>query len=235
MYEKILSDIHDNWFKTIALSAAAHIKMVASHLVPYKIVDLGCGGGVLLDSLKDNCVAIYGVDISQAMIDKCRQRLPQGLFESADILDVTPPPANVITMVGEILSYAAAQDDNSQERLHKLFEKIHHALDADGIFIFDCLGNKHDYAGNFIHEHPEFTIFVKVSVVGEIITREITSFQRTAQNYQKSKEIHRLRMFDQTYILDLLKSFGFVVAPFEKYAQAPILPGRMAFECRKVA
>lgn len=235
MYENILSEIHDKWFQNIAVSAATHIEIVARHLVPYRIVDLGCGSGVLLDNLKDNCSEIYGFDISKAMIDKCKKRMPQGFFECADILNINMPQANVITMVGEILSYATAKDNDSHAYICKLFERISDSLDANGIFIFDCLGNKHDYSGNFIHEHAEFAIFVKVRVDGDIISREIISFRRTRQNYKKSIELHHLRMFDEEYILALLKSFGFLVTKLEKYAQESILPGRIAFECRKVS
>lgn len=232
MYEKILSEIHDKWFGHIAEGAAEQIRRSAPDLIPFRIADLGCGSGVFLERLKEDCSEIYGFDISDEMIRRCRKRLPEGSFSTGNILDIQIPKVNIVSMVGEILSYALAEKGTS-EKIRELFQRIYKSLEYNGIFIFDVLGNRHDYSGNFIHERSEFSIFSRVTVEKDIVQREIISFRKMRRNYCKSVEIHRLRMLDENHLTGLLRDSGFSVRKLEKYGQETILPGRIAFECRK--
>lgn len=234
MYEEILSEIHDEWFRGIPESAARQIKLSAPDLTPYRIVDLGCGSGVLLKSLINDCSTIHGFDISESMIGRCRNNVPGGCFAVGDVLEVKIPEANVVTMVGEILSYAAAGLDQSMEAVQTLFDNISKALETNGLFLLDFLGDRHDYTGNFLHEHSDFTIFAKVSARDEIVTREIYSFKRSDNSFEKSVETHRLRMFDETVVSRMLEKSGFSVSRLGGYAQEAVLPGRIAFDCRKI-
>ena len=234
MYEKILSEIHDKWFSRIAESAAEQIRRSSRDLIPFRIADLGCGSGVFLERLKKDCSEMHGFDISEEMIRRCRRRLPEGSFSTGNILNIQISKVNVISMIGEILSYALAEE-GTFEKIRELFQRIYESLENNGVLIFDVLGNRHDYSGNFIHEHSEFSIFSRVTVEKDIVKREIISFRKMKRNYCKSIEIHRLRMLDENFILELLKSCGFSAVRLEKYADEPVLPGRIAFECRKIS
>lgn len=235
MYNKVLSEIHDRWFSTIAENAADHIEIIANSLAPYKIVDLGCGSGVLLNRVKRNCEKIYGFDISSEMIAKCKKLIPDGYFKTSDVLDVDIPKSNVVVMVGEILSYATNGDEYDSKKVKKFLSNIFHSLSENGVFLFDVLGNNYDYSGNFVHDHQEYTIFSKIRNENGIVIREIFSFLKDGQNYQKSVELHRLRTFDENQLITQLREVGFNVKRITSYSQEPILPGRIAFECRKNA
>lgn len=232
MYEKILSEIHDRWFGHIAEGAAEEIRNSADDLIPFRIADLGCGSGTLLEKLKENCSEMHGFDISDEMIRRCRKRLPEGSFSTGNILNIRIPKVNIISMVGEILSYALAEE-GALEKVNGFFQRIYESLENNGIFIFDILGNRHDYSGNFIHERSEFSIFSRVTADKDIVKREIISFRKIKKSYRKSFEIHRLRMLDEDHLAELLKDSGFSVRKLEKYGREPILPGRIAFECRR--
>lgn len=234
MYEKILADIHDSWFNDIALSASRHILKIAPELTPYKIVDIGCGGGQLLLGIQKNCSAIFGFDISEEMLNKCRIRFPNGTFTESNALDVQLPHCNVVTMVGEVISYAATTPEYSEEVLKNLFYTIYNALDNGGIFLFDALGKEHDYSGSFLHDQDDFTIFSEVQQTEEFISRRIISFLREGAAYQKSLEVHNLRLFDPDFLEKILKEVGFRVKKIDKYDDVRILPGRVAYECRKI-
>jgi SAM-dependent methyltransferase len=45
-----------------------------------RVLDVACGSGRWLASLREQGVALHGVDISSVAIDVCRQRLPEGEF-----------------------------------------------------------------------------------------------------------------------------------------------------------
>ena len=51
-----------------------------------KLMDVGIGTGLLSEELKREGCLIHGVDFSGKMIEKARLRIPDGLFETADVL-----------------------------------------------------------------------------------------------------------------------------------------------------
>lgn len=232
MYEKILSEIHDRWFGHIAEGAAEEIRNSADDLIPFRIADLGCGSGILLEKLKKDCSEIYGFDISEEMIGRCRKRIPQGSFGVGNILDIPIPKVNIVSMIGEVLSYALAEE-GALEKINSFFQRIHESLENNGFFIFDVLGSRYDYSGNFIHDRPEFSIFSRVTTEKDITRREIISFRKIRNSYRKSSEVHRLRILEEDHLAGILKDSGFVVRKLEKYGKEPVLPGRIAFECRR--
>lgn len=233
MYHSVLAEIHDRWFRSIPESAADHLAAIAAPLVPFDIVDLGCGSGVLLERLRGRTGTIHGYDISSEMTAKCRQRLPEGTFETCALFDVMLPKTDVVTMVGEILSYAASDPEYGAISVGPLLSRVHAALRPGGLFLFDVLGSGHGYAGDFHHEHPEYRIHSVVRMEEDIVVREILSSLKRGGRYEDSVEVHRLRMFDERSLTEVLTSAGFTVRRITQYGQQPILPGRVAFECRR--
>ena len=231
MYGSILAEIHARWFSAIAESAARHIQKEASSLVPFDLADLGCGSGVLCSLLREQSRSIYGIDRSPEMIARCRMLIPSARFETGDILDADIPDSDVVVMAGEILSYAMSGEERTDADLERFFRMVHDHLRPNGLFLFDVLG-PHDYAGKFLHEHPEYTIFSHVTAHHDIVTRTITSFLRRGDGYEKSVEVHRLRQFDPAALTSLLTRIGFTVRPLTHFDTTPVLPGRLAFECR---
>ena len=53
MYRDILAEIHDRWFDSIPLAAAAHIKKILGDKVVQRVVDLGRGSGVFLSDIQE--------------------------------------------------------------------------------------------------------------------------------------------------------------------------------------
>ena len=140
MYNKVLSEIHDKWFRSIPENVADHIEAIANSLASYNIVDLDCGSGVLLNRLKRKCKNIYGFDIPSKMITKCKKRIPDGHFETKNIFDVDIPESNVVVMVGEILSYSASSAEHDSAKVGKFLSYIFHKKNfstlVSGSFIY---------------------------------------------------------------------------------------------------
>ncbi len=233
MYNADLALIHDRWYDAFPRAAAAHVQTHLAGLKAQIILDLGCGSGVLLEQLAPLGANLYGIDVSPAMIERCRARLPHAEFRVKDVLETEIPAADVIVMVGEILSYAAAAHRADEKMLLQFFERIFRALRPEGIFLFDVLGNTHDYAGKFFQDRGDFFVLSDVSQQGELVHRHIISFLKEDDVYKKSVEDHVLLTFSVTQLQSLLERAGFSAKQIFHYDVVAMLPGRIAFECSK--
>jgi|SRR5579884_3719470 len=54
-----------------------------------QVLELGCGAGRITGYLVELAERAYGIDLSQAMIDECRRRYPQGDFTTGDLRDLS--------------------------------------------------------------------------------------------------------------------------------------------------
>jgi len=235
VYNSVLAEIHDRWFDSIAVAAGKHIKELVGPRQGLKFLDLGCGSGVLLNQVNILSLQSFGIDISSEMIVRARTRVPQGDFQVANILDAELPPVNVITMVGEILSYALYQSLDVYGSLSHFLKRVYAALEAEGLFIFDVLEDQHDYSGQIFHDSDDWTIHSKVTQDQDNIHRHIVSFIRREVYFQKSTEDHHLRLLNSGALEELLNEVGFSTKRISKYADMAHLPGRIGFECRKGA
>ena len=235
MYEPTLAEIHDRWFDQIAVAAAAHLSARVEGAADLRIMDLGCGSGTLLAALDARFTTLRGVDVSPGMIARARTRLPQAALSVGDALACEWRPVDVVTLVGEILSYATARvaDAELQDVMAGFFQRVHRGLVPSGLLLFDVLGDRHDYAGRFFHDDSEWTVSSEVAQSGAIVHRHIVSFLRRGQAFEKSVEDHRLRMFDAEFLADALRKAGFAVERIAAYGTLPMLPGRIGFECRR--
>lgn len=234
MYESVLAEIHDRWFDAIPNAAIGHIVRLVKSKNKLSILDLGCGSGVLLSQAHDFCSYTCGIDISANMILRAKKRFPNGDFKVGNVLDCELPKVNIITMVGEILSYATIKEVNLSERLLSFFKKVYECLESEGIFLFDVLGNQHQYAGQFFHDHEEWTVFSEVSQTEDYIKRHIVSFLKREDFYSKSVEDHYLRLFCADTLENALREVGFSVKRINMYGDLPLLPGRLGYECKKI-
>lgn len=70
---------------------------------PVRMLDLGCGTGLILDYLKGRPdlppIYYHGIDISERMIDVARSRWPDATFEVRDIIADPLPPRSVDVVV----------------------------------------------------------------------------------------------------------------------------------------
>lgn len=78
------------------------------------------------------------------MILRAWKKVPTASFEICGIFNEKLPSADIIIMVGGILSYALA--DEIDAILRKFFMRVYRALNTDGLFLFDVLENLHDYS-----------------------------------------------------------------------------------------
>ncbi|MBS0264786.1 MAG: class I SAM-dependent methyltransferase [Planctomycetes bacterium] len=232
MYDQILASIHDRWFDSIPRGAAAHIRNLWHGRKAGRIVDIGCGSGVLLEAVAQLASQVVGIDLSPEMVSLGRTRLPGAQWRVGHALQVDVPAADVVVAVGEILSYAAADAGFRISDLANCFARIKSALTAEGVWLFDVLGAERDYSGTFFRDEPEFTVTSVVKQQGDIVERHIVSFLKVAGEYRKSVETHRLRTFSAPTLETMLTQAGLSWKRLTGYADVMLFPGRIGYECR---
>lgn len=93
------------------------------------ILDLGCGTGLAGDKFKSISKTIVGIDISEGMLDKARNKGIYTDLKLGSIEDLLPMFSNVgLILAADSLVYFGD--------LESVFAKCRHALDFGGIFAF---------------------------------------------------------------------------------------------------
>ena len=139
-YRKHLAYIHDVGFDYYALKSAPGILEILqkNNLREGLIIDLGCGSGLSAKEFTKAGYQVLGIDISPAMIEIARKKVPEAEFICESLFKAKIPPCNAVTSVGECINYLFDEENNHQT-LISLFEKVYKSLIPGGVFIFDLL------------------------------------------------------------------------------------------------
>lgn len=77
---------------------------------PGRVLDAGCGSGVLCRLLADDGCQVAGVDLLQARVNWCKQFVPEGEFMLGDLRTCTFPGEFDVVVASEVLEHVAAAD-----------------------------------------------------------------------------------------------------------------------------
>lgn len=98
-------------------------------------LDLGCGTGVLCETLAEHGIDTLGVDLSGDMIAIAKERAPRLSYDVADMVRFTPDRAfNLVTCTGDALNHVTDAGD-----VRQVFRNAWAALNPGGLFVFDLL------------------------------------------------------------------------------------------------
>jgi SAM-dependent methyltransferase len=238
-YATDLAYIHDQGFTAFARGAAPGIlqHLHEAGVRDGRIVDLGCGSGIWARELANTGFQVVGLDISAAMIEIARQRVPEGEFHVGSFLHFRMPPCRAVTALGEVFNYLF-DAENSLQSLHELFRTIFGALTPGGLLIFDvaepgrCAGQKQAFK-----EGDDWTCLVEFQHDDspKRLTRRIVTFRRCGDVYRRHQETHRQQLFDESDITGLLERVGFQATALRSYGQYQLESKRVAFVARKPA
>src|SRR4051812_47819152 len=137
-YRKQLAHIHDTYYGDIAISAAEEILKKVSKRVGKKVIDLGCGSGILASILSDNGMQVIGVDISMDLLEIAKKRSPKTTFVHTSLFNYKFGSSDIICAIGEPFNYLFDERVNYVE-ITKVFRNIYESLEASGCFLFDIL------------------------------------------------------------------------------------------------
>ncbi len=238
-YKQDLAYIHDVGFSDYALKSAAGILEIldSNHIRDGLIVDLGCGSGLSAQELTKSNYRVFGVDLSQSLIEIARRRVPDADFQVGSLFQVNIPVCNAVISIGECLNYLFDSQNNHQT-LIQLFRRIYNALTPGGVFIFDIAepGQVTTITKGFT-EGEDWVVLVEKheNLKQKILTRHIITFRKVGEDYRRNDEVHQLQLYSATEVAKKLRQVGFEVQMMRHYAQFNLPPAHVAFVAHKLS
>jgi SAM-dependent methyltransferase len=235
-YETDLAYVHDVGFGGFARGAAPGLLSLLRRAgVAGRVMDLGCGGGIWARELADAGYQVVGVDISPAMIDLARRRVPEATFQVGSFLQFDIPFCGAVTALGEVFNYLF-DAGNSLRSLRQVCRKAFDALTPRGLLIFDvaepgrCQGVKQAF-----REGKDWACLVEFDhdAAKRVLSRRIVTFRKIGAAYRRHEETHRQRLYEAASVARMLRGVGFRVQVVRRYG-THALPQRVAgFIARK--
>ena len=237
-YAPPLARVHDAGFTDLARAAAraliADLRRAGHHTGT--VVDLGCGSGVLAGVLAEAGYDPLGIDLSPAMIELARRRVPAATFRQGSIWDVDLPPAVGVAAIGEVVNYAA-DPRTGLAQLDRLIGSVAAALTGGGRLLFDVATPGRagpDRATMGFHDGPDHSLHVDARETtaddgAPLLERRMVLFTRDGEVYRRSDEVHQLRLYDAGRVQALLERAGLVVSARDGYDDHRLSPGWVAF------
>lgn len=238
-YRDDLAHVHDAGFGGLARAAAWHLlgELRRRRIAAGTVVDLGCGSGLLCAELAAAGFATVGFDLSPAMIELARARVPQGEFQVTSLRSARLPACVAAAAVGEVFNYLF-DAGGGLAGLERLFRRVHRALAPGGLFLLDLAGPGNVRGKGPRRVHAEGEGWAVLATVEEDrrrrrLTRQITTFRRAGKGYRRDHEVHRLALFPRAEVAARLRAVGFRVRPLAGYGPTRFPPGLAGFLARK--
>ncbi len=236
MYSRDLAFVHDTAFGDFSRRVAPEIvKMLRrAGIRRGRVVEVGCGSGVLAGQLGAAGFSVYGFDVSPAMIARARARAPKATFRVGQLTTAAIPSCVAVVSVGEVVTYVPG----GLPALRRFFTRVYDALEPGGIFLFDFM---HSARGR---TYPTRTMSGKGWTMAvradynartRILTRQMAIIRRIKSRANHSRETHTVRIYDRRSIVSTLKQIGFGVKVSGSIGRCRLLTGDTAVFAQRPA
>ena len=236
LYTEDLAWVHHEGFGQFSLKAAPWIirNLRAAGFDSGRIVDLGCGSGLLARELTAAGYEVIGIDGSPAMVELARAESPGATFEVGTVASAALPSCQGILALGEVLGYAPA-GEGGRESLGRILGRARQALAPGGLLLFDLLiRGREKLAYRDWTEGPDWAVLIDVDESDEeFLVRTITTYRRIGESFRRSQETHLVRIFDRKDVERDLRLAGFEFRTGRGYGKALLPPRRLAFHARR--
>lgn len=170
-------------------------------------LDLGCGTGVLCETLYEAGIEASGMDLSENMIAIARQSKPELHYDVANMITYRPEKKfDLVTCTGDALNHIIEPDD-----IGRIFDNVYAYLQDGGHFIFDILNEGEVNPGEpFDLDYDETTRaqFLITRDSEGIINLKTSVYENGELQFEENiTEI----VHDPEMICDLLRKSGFEV------------------------
>lgn len=236
-YAEDLAYIHDRGYGGFASgSAPGLLKLLHQNgIASGTVVDLGCGSGIWARELVRAGYQVVGVDLSSAMIEIARARVPQATFHAASFLEFALPPCHAVTAMGEIFNYLF-DAKNSLRALKAVCANIFKALAPGGLLIFDVSepGRSKGQTQRFnLGDDWACLVELQHDLRNERLIRKITSFRKIGDLYRRHEETHTLQLYRGAMLARMLRDIGFRVKLVRGYGKQRFPPAVVGLVARK--
>jgi cyclopropane fatty-acyl-phospholipid synthase-like methyltransferase len=198
-----------------------------------RVVDVGCGSGIVARHLVDARYTVVGFDISPAMVRLARKKVPEATFHVAPLTQASLPRCAAVVAIGEVVSYvpAAGRGAGPPPAICKFFSRVHEALTPGGVFVFDFIesGVQRTYAAK-VHSDHDWVIAVHAELdrAKRILTRRIVAIRKVGRQYRRTQETHRQWVYSRRAIAKALADAGFTVSMSASYGRYRLMAGDVA-------
>jgi SAM-dependent methyltransferase len=239
-YREDLAFVHDAGFGWLAEAAATALlaELGRNGVTQGLVVDLGCGSGILSESIARAGFQVLGIDLSAALIALARRRVPGGSFRVESLLSAELPPCVAIAAIGECFNYLF-DDRHSEETVRGVFRRAYASLQPGGVLVTDVAGPGR-LPGPGVHksyvEGPGWAVLVAAEEDPQqgVLTRRITTFREfEAGAYRRDQETHRLRLLPRPYVESWLREAGFRVRVLDNYGSVRWPAGLVGYWAHK--
>lgn len=176
---------------------------------PLKMLDIGCGTGILCEIMSNQGIECTGIDLSDEMIKIAKQgnnitTAPIN-YQTANMITYIPKEKmDLVTCTGDALNHLTDIKD-----IKTVFEHVYDYLNPDGAFIFDILNGQEG------HKDEPFILDYSDSVKAEFrITKDndgsITLRTAVYENdvFKFEEKIYEI-YYDPNELIELLTNIGF--------------------------
>jgi SAM-dependent methyltransferase len=226
-YRPDLALIHDRGFSVHAATCASGVLGLLRPVLDAggKVLEIGCGSGLLTTHLIAAGHDVVATDASSAMLDLAREALPEADLRLLTLPDDPLPPADAIVGIGHALNYLDTEDE-----VHRSFVAMAAALRPGGVLAVDLCDLRW---GELRRQQPkgawvddEWALIARFSLPRpELYVREMTTFVRDQDGgWRRDDEVHRNVLVDASRVPGLLAQHG-VDASIEPAFGTEELPG----------
>lgn len=236
-YKDDLAYIHDVGFGDFAKTSAPWLleMLRANGIQNGLVVDLGCGSGIWARELSRAGYDVLGIDISPAMIEIARKRVPRGEFLTGSLLRADLPACEAVTALGECFNYLF-DEQNSIAQLRRVFDRVYSALKPGGLFVFDIAEPGRGKGPRQKHRQgKDWAVLVEVDEDAGTnrLTRRITTFRKCGESYIRDEEVHVLQLHKRSEVANELRRAGFRVRTLRGYGEQVMIDGCVGFMARR--
>jgi SAM-dependent methyltransferase len=236
-YGNDLAYIHDVGFGKFARGSAPGLLRLfrQNEITQGVVVDLGCGSGIWARILTDSGYRVIGVDISPAMIELARQRVPEATFHVQTFLEFPLPACRAVTALGEVFNYLF-DPRNSLGTLRRVCGRVFEALTPNGLLVFDVAqpGRCRGVTQRFM-EGEDWTCLVEFcqDKAPQQLTRRIVSFRKVGDTFRRHQETHRQQLYQGSKVAEMLRKIGFRVRLRRSFGTFPLAQRVVGIVARK--
>jgi len=198
-----------------------------------RVVDVGCGSGILARRLVEARYTVVGFDLSPAMVRLARKKVPEATFHVMPLTEARLPRCGAVVAIGEVVSYvpASTRRPGLPPAIRTFFARVHEALAPGGVFLFDFIesGARRTYhAKSHSGDGWVIAVHAELDAAGQLLTRRIVSIRKVGRQYRRTQEIHRQHVYSRRAVASALADAGFAARMSRSYGRYRLLAGDVA-------